>query len=104
MVKVLIYSSKEIYDKASYVGRAEAHLIAYRIDGNRYKVVKNRYETHNLPWSSSEDLNKYGEVYDFVLRRHIERVERNEWQRDMDAFKREEKLYDKCNNILNEIS
>ena len=43
MVKVLLYSSKEIYDTASYVGRAEAHIIAYRKpDDHCYEVVKNR--------------------------------------------------------------
>lgn len=104
MVKVLIYSSKEIYDNSSYEGRAEADVIAYRINDNRYKVVKNRHETYNLLWSSSEALSKYGELTGFILRRHIERIERDEWERDMNAFKREEKLYDKCNNILNEIS
>lgn len=43
MVKVLIYSSKEIYDAAPYVGRAESDIVAYRKDdGYLYKVVKNR--------------------------------------------------------------
>lgn len=40
-VKVLIYSSKELYEKSSYVGRAEAHVIAYRCE-NEYVVLKNR--------------------------------------------------------------
>ena len=40
-MKVLIYSSKELYDRSSYEGRAEAHLIAYR-DDHEYIVVKNR--------------------------------------------------------------
>ena len=40
-VKVLIYSSKELYEKSSYAGRAEAHVIAYR-DGLMYVVLKNR--------------------------------------------------------------
>jgi hypothetical protein len=43
MVKVLIYSSKEIYDTSSYEGRAEADLIAYRIDDYDYEVVKTRF-------------------------------------------------------------
>jgi hypothetical protein len=43
MVKVLIYSSKEIYDAASYEGRAEAAIVAYRKDDDYlYEVVKNR--------------------------------------------------------------
>lgn len=40
-VKVLIYSSKELYEKSSYEGRAEAHVIAYRCE-NEYVVLKNR--------------------------------------------------------------
>ncbi len=46
-MKVLIYSSKELYDRSSYAGRAEAHLIAYAKPGltrNAYIVVKDRYE------------------------------------------------------------
>ncbi len=42
MVKVLIYSSKELFDKSSYEGRAEAHIIAYRKDDLYYEIIKNR--------------------------------------------------------------
>jgi hypothetical protein len=42
MVKVLIYGSKEIYDTASYEGRAEAHFVAYRKDDGYYEITKNR--------------------------------------------------------------
>lgn len=42
MVKVLIYSSKEIYDTASYEGRAEADFVAYRKDDGYYEITKNR--------------------------------------------------------------
>lgn len=42
MIKVLIYSSKELFDKSSYEGRAEAHVIAYRRDDLHYEIVKNR--------------------------------------------------------------
>ena len=43
MVKVLIYSSKAIYDAAGFEGRAEADIVAYRKDdGHFYKVLKNR--------------------------------------------------------------
>lgn len=42
MIKVLIYSSKELFDKSSYEGRAEAHIIAYRKDDLYYEIIKNR--------------------------------------------------------------
>lgn len=42
MVKVIIYSSKEIYDKASYEGRAESDLVAYRKEDGCYQITKNR--------------------------------------------------------------
>lgn len=42
-MKVLIYSSKELFDNSSYEGRAEAHIIAYKKDDSSYyNVVKNR--------------------------------------------------------------
>lgn len=40
-VKVLIYSSKEIYDSAGFDGRAEADLVAYR-DGSYLIPVKSK--------------------------------------------------------------
>lgn len=40
-VKVLIYSSKEIYDSAGFDGRAESDLVAYR-DGNWLIPVKSK--------------------------------------------------------------
>lgn len=40
MVKVLIYSSKHLYDTSSYEGRAEADIIAYSVDDHHYEVVK----------------------------------------------------------------
>lgn len=40
-VKVLIYSSKEIYDSAGFDGRAEADLVAYR-DGDWLIPVKSK--------------------------------------------------------------
>jgi hypothetical protein len=70
MIKVIIYSSKEIYDKASYAGRAEAHIIAYR-DGDFYHIMKNR---------TSRYLAQ--KVVHFNLQREIEWAERDEWQRD----------------------
>lgn len=42
MVKVLIYSSKELFDKSSYEGRAEARIIAYKKDDGYYQIMKNR--------------------------------------------------------------
>jgi hypothetical protein len=42
MVKVLIYSSKQIYDTATYEGRAEADFVAYRKDDGYYEITKNR--------------------------------------------------------------
>ena len=49
-MKVLIYSSKEIYDRTSFEGRAEADLIAYATisdspydgDGKMYQITKDR--------------------------------------------------------------
>lgn len=42
MAKVLIYSSKEIYDNASYEGRAESDFVAYRRDDGYYEITKNK--------------------------------------------------------------
>lgn len=81
MVKVLIYSSKEIYDNAPYEGRAEADIVAYR-DFDCvpiYRIVKNR---------TSEYLG------DKVLRDRMKRVlelaEQSEWKRDMNSHKLKE--------------
>ena len=76
MVKVLIYSSKEIFDKASYEGRAEAHVIAYNMGNNKYQIVKNRIETHHVPLDKSE-------VYDFQLKRHIQKLETDEFNAEL---------------------
>jgi hypothetical protein len=79
MVKVLIYSSKEIYDKASYAGRAEAHLIAYR-DGYFYHIMKNRTSQYMAD-----------KVLHFTLGRFIEWAERDDWRRDKEAHNLAEK-------------
>lgn len=42
-MKVLIYSSKEIYDSAPFEGRAEADLIAYSLNDYEYEVVKTKF-------------------------------------------------------------
>lgn len=71
-VKVLIYSSKELYDNSSYAGRAEAHLIAYAFPGltrNMYMVVKDRYE---ILYSFERDRPVLG----WKLRNLIEKYER----------------------------
>ena len=68
-VKVLIYSSKEIYDNASYEGRAEAHIIAYRKDDGYYEVVKNRTKYHTGSYSTYESLRSI-----------IQWVENNQWE------------------------
>lgn len=87
MVKVLIYSSKEIYDNSSYEGRAEADVIAYRINNIEYYVVKNRKQSI---WFAGCK----GEVATWHLHKHVNRLESDEWQRDMrdmDASKLQEK-------------
>jgi len=83
MVKVIVYSSKEIYDNSSYEGRAEAHLIAYR-DGYEYVIVKNR---------TSEVIFNERITYS-ALRFHIQRAEREEWNKDLAAHIRAESYKD----------
>ena len=75
MVKVLIYSSKEIYDNAPFEGRAEAHIIAYRED-DVYTIVKNK---------TSQHLGK--NVLFSRMKRVLELVEQDEWKRDLDQHK-----------------
>ena len=77
MVKVLIYGSKEIYDTATYEGRAEAHFVAYRKDDGYYEITKNRTGRyfgsyclpHNLDrefeWIERDELMK--ELKDYQL-------------------------------------
>ena len=91
MVKVLIYSSEEIYDNSSFHGRAEAHLIAYSVDDDRYQVVKNRIPSVNYPWTSTDDFNLFGPVTKYKLKRHVERIEQDEWKLDLEASKLQEK-------------
>lgn len=76
MVKVLIYSSKEIFDKSTYEGRAEAHVVAYNTGNGRYRILKNRIETHHVSANSEE-------VYDFQLKRHIEKIERDAFNAEL---------------------
>jgi len=91
MVKVLIYSSKEIYDNASYEGRAEADIIAYSVDEFSYQIVKNRNFSLFLIHANSSDLSKYGNITKYYLKRHIERLERDEWIDEVEAIKLQEK-------------
>lgn len=82
MVKVIIYSSKEIYDKASFAGRAEAQIIAYR-EGDLYHIMKNR---------TSQCMGD--KVIHFRLNRLIEWAERDDWKRDMELYKFKESYKD----------
>lgn len=83
MVKVLIYSSKELFDKSSYNGRAEAHIIAYNLGNKRYCITKNRIGSQHISVGETE-------VYDFQLKRHIERIERDEFTRELKEIKLKE--------------
>lgn len=76
MVKVLIYSSKELFDNSSYNGRAEAHIIAYNLGNKRYCIMKNRVGSHHIRVDETE-------VYDFQLRRHIELLEREQFKLEL---------------------
>jgi hypothetical protein len=76
MVKVLIYSSKEIYDTASYVGRAEAHIIAYRKPDNCYQIVKNR---------SGRNLGSYTTFQGLQL--ELKWIERDELDQELKNYK-----------------
>jgi hypothetical protein len=78
MVKVLIYSSKEIYDTSSFEGRAEADIIAYSIDDFEYRVQKNRYPTIFMPHTSKANLENFGKISKFTMKRHVEKLEKNE--------------------------
>lgn len=78
MVKVLIYGSKEIYDNASYDGRAEAHFVAYRNDEGYFTITKNRtgryFGSYCLPhnlnrefeWIERDELNREFEEHRFA--------------------------------------
>lgn len=65
IMKVLIYSSKAIYDKASFDGRAEADLIAYAIisdspydcDGKMYQITKDRHGVF-YSWQKTSPLRR----------------------------------------------
>ena len=75
MVKVLIYSSKEIYDTATYEGRAEAHFVAYQENG-WYQIVKNRTGRYLGPY-----------IRFYVLERELDCMERDEFARELKNYK-----------------
>jgi hypothetical protein len=76
MVKVLIYSSKEIYDNANYEGRAEAHFVAYRKDDGYYEITKNR---------TGRYLGSY--CLPYVLEKEFEWMERDELIKESDNYR-----------------
>jgi hypothetical protein len=80
MVKVLIYSSKDIFDATSYEGRAESDIVAYRKDDGCYQIIKNRtgrylgsYTTFHglqleLKWIECDELDKELKNYKLAQR------------------------------------
>lgn len=78
-IKVLIYSSKELYEKSGYQGRAEAHIIAVRDSENElfYNIIKNR----------SGDLYR-NRVTRWELERFIKNAERDAFNRELELSKK----------------
>ena len=72
MVKVLIYSSKEIYDAAPFEGRAEADIVAYRKPDDCYQIIKNRTKHY---------MGSYTTFRSMQLR--LKWIERDEWDQDV---------------------
>jgi hypothetical protein len=72
MVKVLIYSSKELFDKSSYEGRAEAHIIAYKKDDGYYQIIKNRTTYSMGSYMTYESMKSA-----------IRLTEEKEWQKEI---------------------
>ena len=72
MVKVLIYSSKELFDKSSYEGRAEAHIIAYKKDDGYYQIIKNRTK-----WPMGSYMTYDG------MKSAIQFLEEGEWRKEI---------------------
>jgi hypothetical protein len=79
-LKVIIYSSKEIYDTAGYEGRAEADLVAYRIDDYFYYIVKCTFDNIFLH-------TKTGKIERYFVKSAIERKERDMWNDELAAYK-----------------
>jgi hypothetical protein len=79
MMKVLIYSSKELCDNAGFEGRAEAELIAYRREDGDYQVMKNRCSDY-LPASHDNVIALR------TLRRFIDNVETTNFNRELETI------------------
>jgi hypothetical protein len=75
MVKVLIYSSKELFDKSSYEGRAEAHVITYRCE-DEYVVVKNR----------TSEYFSGNRVPAYTMDRILRKIELREWESENKSY------------------
>ena len=89
MVKVLIYSSKEIYDNSSYEGRAEADVIAYATrndygSSKEYKVVKDRTGKVGLRTIFADQFQRH----------YIRWIENDEWNREVEAIELQAKYKD----------
>ena len=86
MVKVLIYSSKEIYDAAPYEGRAEADIVAYRKPDDCYQVVKNRTKYYMGTYTTFHGLQQ-----------NLKWIERDEWDQELKNYKLSQKS--QTNNV-----
>lgn len=86
MVKVLIYGSKEIYDNASYEGRAEADIVAYRKPDDYYEVVKNRTNHSTGPYTTYNGMTQV-----------IKWAERDEFDRELKNYKLAQRYVDHPN-------
>ncbi len=77
MVKVLIYSSKEIYDAAPFEGRAEADIVAYRKDDcyHCYQIVKNRTKHYMGTYTTFHGLQQ-----------QLKWIERDEWDQELKNY------------------
>ena len=83
MVKVLIYSSKEIYDNASYEGRAESDLVAYRKEDGCYQITKNRTGRYLGPYTTPHGLQL-----------ELKWIERDEFDRELKDYQLAQRYMD----------
>ena len=86
MVKVLIYSSKEIYDAAPYEGRAEADIVAYRKSDDYYQVVKNRTKYHMGSYTTFRSMQLT-----------LKWIESDEWDLELKNYKLAQRYMDHPN-------
>jgi hypothetical protein len=70
-MKVLVYSSKELYDNSGYEGRAEADLVCYRTDAGNYRATKDKTSTFLHTYSYSN------------LKFYIRLAERDEFSKEL---------------------